>query len=110
MYLKKNSKHKKKQSMKERRKIKFEKFRKIDSIHSGEELHQWNKRKKIVRRFEKKKNTKNSQIASKSTTNFFFSFKKFLHFSHIITTTYIVHISSIFLQSSHWVIRLQKYV
>ena len=45
MYLKKNSKHKKKQSMKERRKIKFEKFRKIDSIHSGEELHQWNKRK-----------------------------------------------------------------
>jgi len=33
--------------MKERRKIKFEKFRKIDSIHSGEELHQWNKRKKL---------------------------------------------------------------
>ena len=52
MYLKKNSKHKKKQSMKERRKKKksnnrkFE-FRKIDSIHSGEELHQWNKRKKL---------------------------------------------------------------
>jgi len=37
--------------MKERRKKKFEnsnfEFRKIDSIHSGEELHQWNKRKKM---------------------------------------------------------------
>ena len=35
--------------MKERRKKKNRKFefRKIDSIHSGEELHQWNKRKKL---------------------------------------------------------------
>jgi len=40
--------------MKERRKKKIRKFensnfefRKIDSIHSGEELHQWNKRKKL---------------------------------------------------------------
>ena len=36
--------------MKERRKIKFEKLQKISknySIHSGEELHQWNKRKKL---------------------------------------------------------------